>query len=82
MRTSARLVYDGLWSRSVSDGGPMQPLAVDDVAVLQCCTAPARLVGWCGLKPRIKSLTGGSSPRFVEGRCAGQSIGVYACGQA
>ena len=82
MRTSARSVYGGRWSRSVTDSSPTQPFAVDGVAVFECCTASGS-AGCAGRdsKPRIKSLTGPCSSRFAEGRCAGQVSGAYACGQ-
>ena len=39
MRTSARLVYGGRCSRSVTGSGPTQSLAADGVAVFGCCKA-------------------------------------------
>jgi hypothetical protein len=45
MRTSASLVYGGCWSRSLTGSSPMQPPAVDDVAVFERCTASGS-AGW------------------------------------
>jgi hypothetical protein len=45
MRTSARPVYGGRWSRSVTDSSPTRPPAVDGVAVFGCCPASGSPVG-------------------------------------
>lgn len=44
MRTRGDEVVRGRWGKSVDDRGLSKPLAVDDVAVLDCCTASG-LVG-------------------------------------
>src|SRR5690349_13294486 len=40
MRTPGGEVVRGRWGKSAVHGSPSEPLAVDDVAVLRCCTAP------------------------------------------
>ena len=39
MRTLGSEVARGRWGRSAADGSLSEPLAVDDVAVFECCTA-------------------------------------------
>jgi hypothetical protein len=62
MRTSVRLVHGGRWSRSVTGSSPIQPPAVDGVAVQDCCTAPGR--GRL-LKKCRASVRGGRSPAEI-----------------
>jgi hypothetical protein len=39
LQISARSVYGGRWNRSATCSSPARSLAVDDVAVYECCTA-------------------------------------------
>jgi hypothetical protein len=56
--TSARLADGGRWGRAVIAGGPTRPLAVDGVAVLECCMGSG-LLGRVGagsklwIKPKL-----------------------------
>lgn len=65
LRTSARLVYGGRCSRSVTDSGPTQPLAADGVPYSGAVRLPVRAVRLCGSKPQMKSLTRAGSSEFV-----------------
>jgi hypothetical protein len=53
MRTPGGKVARGCWGKSAADGGLSGSVAVHDVAVLLCCTVPARLVKRCGLSFRF-----------------------------
>jgi hypothetical protein len=80
MRTLGGEVVGGRSGRSLVGGSLSEAFGAYRVAVLLCCMARGSPVIWRGLNPRIKSLTGLSSPGFVEVvRHVGQLGDAYAC---